>query len=181
MKWIVLSLLVWASAAGAEPYDRALFYEDWPVSEGCMTLRHQLLRDTAVYVTASENGCWVDRGKWIDPYSGDAIYDPRELQIDHLVPLAWAWRHGAENWTDEQRYEFATDPRFLIPVRGTLNQGKGADGPLDWLPPDENYHCAYVTRFMRGVLTWKLELSVNEAIEMSLLRAEVCADKRPAS
>lgn len=145
-----------------------------------MTLRHQLLRDTAVYVTQSDDGCWVDHGKWFDPYSGDEVFDPRDLQIDHLIPLSWAWAHGADRWTDEQRYDFATDARFLIPVRGDLNQSKGDKGPLDWLPPDPAYHCAYVTRFMRGVLTWHLDLSLTETADLRRLREEVCANDRPS-
>lgn len=146
-----------------------------------MTLRHQLLRDTAVTVTWSEDGCSVVRGKWIDPYSGRELRDPADIEVDHLIPLAWAWRHGADAWDDERRYAFATDPRFLIPVLDAENRRKGDSDPLEWLPSDSAYHCAYVTRFMRGVLTWDLDLSLTEAADLRRLRQQLCARDEPAS
>jgi hypothetical protein len=46
------------------------------------------------------------------------------VDIDHLVPLAEAWRSGAGKWTTSRRTEFANDltnPE-LIAVSSTSNQ-----------------------------------------------------------
>ena len=37
----------------------------------------------------------------------------RRLDVDHVVPLAWAWNAGAWRWTPERRREFANDPASL--------------------------------------------------------------------
>ncbi|BDZ47098.1 hypothetical protein GCM10025866_30070 [Naasia aerilata] len=74
--------------------------------------------------------------------------DTSELvQIDHVVPLSWAWQHGAAAWTDDQRLLFANDPANLLAVDGATNSSKSDSGPADWLPPDETYRCTYAERF----------------------------------
>jgi hypothetical protein len=32
------------------------------------------------------------------------------VDIDHVVPLAEAWRSGASDWDDDRRGDFANDP-----------------------------------------------------------------------
>jgi HNH endonuclease len=47
-----------------------------------------------------------------DPYSGARIEFRKaqadEVQIDHVVPLAYAWDMGASAWTLEARMAFAS-------------------------------------------------------------------------
>jgi hypothetical protein len=56
----------------------------------------------------------------------------------------------------------------------SANRSKGAQGPLEWLPPNVDYRCEYVTRFHRIVLTYRLEYQPGEAAAMDRLRAELC-------
>ena len=86
---------------------------------------------------------------WACPYTGTIIDNPGLLDIDHIVPLKWAWDHGANRWTDEQRMEFANDPENLVPVLASANRAKGSKGPNQWLPPLASYRAAYVARFNR--------------------------------
>ncbi|MGM0953782.1 MAG: HNH endonuclease family protein [Pseudomonadota bacterium] len=56
------------------------------------------------------------------------MHDASKIDIDHVVPLKWAWQHGANKWTKEKRERFANDPRNLWSVELSLNSQKGAKG-----------------------------------------------------
>jgi len=70
------------------------------------------------------------------PYTGEMITDPGKADIDHIIPLKWAWDHGAENWPADRREAFANDQDNLLPVLAAVNRSKGAKGPDEWLPPN---------------------------------------------
>lgn len=77
-----------------------------------------------------------------------------------MVPLAWAWRHGAHGWPERRRLDFANDPLNLWPVEAGLNRSKGAQGPDTWLPPAGA--CGYTARFKRLVSRYQLALTPPE-------------------
>ncbi|WP_020683930.1 HNH endonuclease family protein [Marinobacterium rhizophilum] len=120
------------------------------------------------------NRCTVSRGRWNDPYTGKIFYEARDLDVDHLVPLKWAWDHGASNWSAEQRRKFANDDANLFAVEASVNREKGALGPLNWLPPDRSFHCQYILRFTRIVRKYSLVLSNGENDAMQRLRHDTC-------
>ena len=168
------------SPSGNVPgYDRALFGQTWFDSDrnGCDTRNDILRRDlTDVVIGDNSNGCKVLRGTLIDPYSGDAMtfvsgVDTSVLvQIDHVVPLAWAWDNGASAWTLEQRQDFANDPRNLLAVSGELNQQKLASGPASWLPPNRAAHCAYAGQFAEVLVQYRLSMpDDDEAVLIQIL------------
>ncbi|MCV2392719.1 HNH endonuclease family protein [Actinotalea sp. M2MS4P-6] len=131
-----------------EEYDRSEFGDGWAEgADGCTT-RDEVLRRDLTGVTL--DGCRVMSGTLLDPYGGDPVqFDrsrPAEVQIDHVVALADAWRSGASSWSDAQRVEFANDPLNLLAVDGDLNQEKGSGNAATWLPPDESYRCPYAIR-----------------------------------
>ena len=49
-----------------------------------------LIASSTGRVHMRKNGCSVDRGKWFDPYTGKTFTQASDVDIDHLVPLAWA-------------------------------------------------------------------------------------------
>lgn len=107
------------------------------------------------------DGCRVVSGRWY-PYTGKTFTASKPLEIDHIVPLAWAWDHGADEWTNQRRRAFALDTRNLPPADAGLNRSKGSDGPLYWLPPNAGYWCEHVLRFRRIDRVWDLELLAEE-------------------
>jgi len=157
------------------PYDREL-YDHWIDTDGdCQNARHELLQELSTgRVTLNASGCTVARGRWNDPYTGIIFTNARDMDIDHMVPLAWAHAHGADRWDADLRRQFANDPVNLFAVQASANRQKGAKGPLEWLPPNEAFHCQYVTRFHRIVLTYRLTYSDYERREMDALRARLC-------
>ncbi|WP_218002618.1 HNH endonuclease family protein [Nocardia brevicatena] len=82
----------------------------------------------------------------------------------HVVPLAEAWRSGANEWSPEQRERFANDldhPQ-LIAVTASSNRAKGDQDPSRWLPPNPAYRCAYAQMWVAVKSTWKLTLQQAE-------------------
>ena len=163
-------------AEATTPYDRRL-YDHWIDEDGdCQNARHELLQELSTDpVTLGSDGCTVSRGRWNGPYTGIIFTKARDMDIDHVVPLAWAHAHGGDHWDAELRRQFANDPVNLFAVQASANRSKGASGPLEWLPPDAGFHCQYVTRFHRIVLTYKLTYSDHERRKMDALRTRLCS------
>ena len=75
-----------------------------------------------------------------------------------MVPLSWAYQHGASTWTEQRREQLATDLNNLTAVDGPSNESKSDQGPATWLPPAASYACTYVTRFAYVVHRYDLTL-----------------------
>jgi hypothetical protein len=69
-----------------------------------------------------EQYCDVVSGRWFDPYGGQTYTNPSDIDIDHIVPLANAWRSGVSSWTTARRESFANIPRDVLAVDDGLNQ-----------------------------------------------------------
>ena len=163
------------SATSLENYDRDAFGGWADADEDCMNTRHELLQARSTdAVGASSNGCSIDSGQWNDFYTGNIVTTSSELDIDHVVPLRWAWERGAYGWAPEKRLEFANDPANLLPVGASVNRSKGASGPLEWLPPNESFACEYVLRFNRVIDRYELAVPAEEAEMFATLIAEQC-------
>lgn len=158
-------------------YYRESFGQAWYDLDrnGCDTRNDILRRDLEqVVLKADTHGCKVLEGLLQDPYTGETLSfasgaDTSVLvQIDHLVPLSWAWRHGAEFWTDDQRVAFANDPRNLRATSGSVNQSKSDSGPAEWMPPSAAAHCIYAMDYVAVLSGW--HLGINRADRAALER-----------
>lgn len=139
-------------------YSRSLF-KLWidADKDGCNT-RAEVLISEAVVKPKIGKRCALTGGKWISPYDGKVTTNARALDIDHLVPLAEAWRSGAWKWTPAQRRDFAndlTEPRALVAVSLSLNRSKGDKDVAAWLPPKGvcSYIQAWITVKTKYALT----------------------------
>lgn len=166
-----------SSGDDGQGYDRAAF-GGWQDEDGdCRNTRHEVLAalSTAASLATTADGCRVLRGRWYDPYTGRIETDAGQLDIDHLVPLAWAWAHGASDWSRERRVRFANDLRNLVPTAAGVNRSKGADGPDEWLPPYKEGQCQYVLRFLRVAKVYRLDLKGGEARAIVEVQDRVCS------
>jgi uncharacterized protein DUF1524/excalibur calcium-binding domain-containing protein len=116
-----------------------------------------------------DGDCYMTAGTWPDPYTGKTMTDPSEVDIDHVVPLANAWRSGASSaaWSTSDREVYANDPEVLLSTDAGANRTKGDKGPEAWRPPNRGYWCEYARRWIWIKSDWRL--SVNPA-EKSALR-----------
>lgn len=134
-------------------YKRDEFGTPWSDVDrnGCDTRNDILRRDLRSTTIRRADNCTVLAGELRDPYTTRIIRFDRSreasaVQIDHVVPLADAWRTGALKWTDEQRRQFANDPENLLAVDGPTNQRKSDQDASEWLPPSPGAQCAYIAR-----------------------------------
>jgi len=105
-------------------------------------------------------------GVWVCPYTGEIVYTPSDLDIDHIVPLKYAWEHGAEKWNNIEREIFANDPENLLVTRDYVNQAKGAAGPDEWLPPNSSYIKTYIDKFIKVCDVYKLECNKQQLLDI---------------
>ncbi len=86
--------------------------------------------------------------------TGEQIYSASDIDIDHIVPLKWAWDRGAMDWEKAKRITFANDFENLAISEKSLNRQKGALGITSWLPPEDK--CDYIIKFLKVAKTYEL-------------------------
>ena len=163
----LLSLLAVIDNPAPVPYDRDDWGSGWSDEDGdCLSTRHEvLMHEAAESVFLRDDGCLVTGGTWFAEFTGVVVSDPRDLDIDHFVPLANAHRSGAWEWSAETKrsyYNDLTDPRHLIAVTSSANRSKGSQGPDEWKPPDETYWCTYADTWVDIKVRWELSVTSDE-------------------
>jgi hypothetical protein len=149
----------WASMRG---YDRDRF-PHWREVDGCDVRQRVLARD-GEDIALAEDSCQVRAGTWSSRFDGRTFTDPGEVDIDHMVPLANAWRTGASEWDEDRRADFANDldrPQ-LIAVSATSNRAKGDQDPSQWQPPERGYWCRYAHDWVAVKHYWELSVTQSE-------------------
>ena len=163
------------------PYDRDLFGQSWYDYDrnGCDTRNDVLGRDLVnVDFKPGTNDCKVVSGTLEDWYSGETVAftsgkdTSRLVQVDHIVPLSWAWKHGADAWDDDTRLRFANDPANLNATTEAENQAKSDSGPSEWLPTDLRGTCRYVERFTVVLDSYSLSIGLRDRAAMRGLLIE---------
>ncbi|MFF9220783.1 HNH endonuclease family protein [Streptomyces viridosporus] len=142
-------------------YSRARFPHWAEQGESCNTRETVLERD-GTNVRRDEE-CRAVSGRWVSVYDDETFTDASDLDIDHTVPLANAWRSGAGSWTQERRRAFANDlarPQLLA-VSAASNRSKGDQGPEAWQPPAKTYWCTYARSWTTVKAAY--DLTVTEA------------------
>jgi hypothetical protein len=112
----------------------------------------------------TDKDCKATSGTWNSVYDGVVIKEAGEVDIDHTVPLAEAWRSGADKWTDDERKAFANDLGGiqLIAVTAKSNRSKGDQDPAKWKPPVTAYGCTYAQHWISVKITYKLTVDQAE-------------------
>jgi Protein of unknown function (DUF1524) len=152
-------------------YRRAAYGDAWtddndaPLGHnGCDTRDDILNRDLVdkTYVSIKRCPDAVATGTLHDPYTNATIAFQRgakvgeAVQIDHIVPLAYAWDMGAFAWPEPERVRFANDPANLLAVEGQANQDKGDSPPALWMPPNTAFACQYAMQFIAVLRGYQL-------------------------
>ena len=157
-----LAALTVAAWTHTTTYDRDLFPTWDTISGTCNTRETVLKRDGSNVVVNS--ACAATSGSWYSPYDGATWTNAADVDIDHVVPLAEAWRSGANSWTTSRRQSFANDlsrPQ-LIAVTDNVNQSKGDQDPSTWQPSRTAYRCTYAKMWIASKSYWGLRLQSSE-------------------
>ncbi|GAA3728449.1 HNH endonuclease family protein [Salinactinospora qingdaonensis] len=166
----LLASLATADAHSGADYERDEFGSGWVDTDdnGCDTRDDVLARDLEQVRT--DGACEVLSGVLDDPYTGERIAFAKEeahaVHIDHVVPLALAWRMGADEWEPERRVAFANDPANLLAVDGPANQSKSDSGPAEW-GPTADFHCSYAVRYIEVLADYELPVPDQDRAALS--------------
>src|SRR5271166_1283008 len=168
---VLAGIVVLPLRAHRYDYRRPAFGDAWddnndaPLGHnGCDTRDDILNRDLVdkTYVSIKRCPNAVATGTLHDPYTNTTIAFQRgakvgeAVQIDHIVPLAYAWDMGAYGWGVPERMRFANDPANLLAVEGQANQDKGDSPPALWMPPNTAFACLYAMQFITVLRGYQL-------------------------
>lgn len=166
------------SGYSRDAFPHWLSADDWgweqvPYDTGCDAREATLARDGADVVMGEEE-CEALSGTWVDPYTGITITDPSELDIDHTVPLAAAFRAGADEWPEEKRRAYANSPLVLVASDAGANREKGDKGPAAWKPERKASWCAYSIRWIAVKDEFGLNLTSGDEREALTQMLDTC-------
>ena len=137
--------------------------------DGCNT-RAEVLIEEAITKPKVGSKCALTGGKWFSAYDGVEVTSASKLDVDHMVPLAEAWRSGAWKWSAAQRQAYAndlSDARALIAVTLSTNRSKGDKDPSLWLPAKEQ--CTYTENWIAIKVKYSLTVDAKEATKLNSL------------
>ncbi|MFV2013380.1 MULTISPECIES: HNH endonuclease family protein [unclassified Micromonospora] len=161
-----LNSLTVAAESHQSSYNRSLFPHWITITGSCNTREQVLKRDGSNVVVNSS--CYPTSGSWYSPFDGATWTQASDVDIDHMVPLAEAWRSGAWAWSTARRQTYANDlggPE-LWAVADNVNQAKGDKDPADWQPPLVSFRCTYARAWIQ--VKWYYDMTVDSAEKSAL-------------
>lgn len=172
---VVLRALKVSPESHADTYKRK-YFKLWVDADGdgCNTREEVLIAESAVKVTKGAH-CKVLKGQWDSYYDGKTVTNPGDLDIDHVVALAEAWRSGAWRWKENKKTapkleHYANDLTYaftLQAVTASSNRAKGDDDPDEWLPR-KAAQCTYAIRW--SLIKWRWNLTLEAAEKAAIAK-----------
>lgn len=169
--------------APSQDYDRDLFPTwravsnvnaiGWSASEhpSC-NVREAALIDAGENVTVTNPGCNIIAGEWKDPYVTDPVVvtDSSTMDLDHVVPLAHAWRTGADQMDNNTRAQIALDRDNLILTSAAENRSKGDQAIDSWFPQRNSAgYCDYAAKYATVVDRYDLTIDQMEYDQLNTM------------
>ncbi|MFE0191528.1 HNH endonuclease family protein [Streptomyces sp. NPDC058989] len=155
-------------------YSRAKF-PHWSQQGSKCDTREVVLKRDGQNVTQDDQ-CRAVSGSWHSLYDDKTLTSASQVDIDHMVPLANAWRSGADDWTTARRKQFANDLQHsqLIAVSAASNRSKGDQSPDQWTPPSHGYWCTYARAWTDVKHIYQLSVTQPEADRLASM-LDTCA------
>ncbi len=182
---VVLEKLAIKGRAPKTGYERSeKFYKTWPSVDGCNLRQRIIKREFGESAKIADDKCTVLSGEFTEPYTGQYLIFREKseiskgIQIDHVVALSDAWQKGAQQLSQDVRYELATDPLNLLAVDASANQKKSDGDAATWLPANKSFRCQYVARQVS--VKYKYKLWMTQAEHDAIDRVLQTCPKQPA-
>lgn len=154
----------------AEPQDVEYERSEWKHWTGspCNT-REEVLKEQGTDVKTDDQ-CRALSGTWYDVYSGETFTDSGKLDIDHVIALGYAAKHGGQEWSAAEKEKFANDKTQLLAVSAGENRSKSDAGPGEYMPSNKDYHCDYSKLWVDTASKYSLTISEKDkkALEKGL-------------
>lgn len=165
-------------------YDRGE-WKHWSTVSTCWDTREAVLVRDAVKgstkyqdknkqpASSLDNACTLTQGEWLDPYTGKVFTDPKKLDIDHMIPLSYAAKHGGQAWDAKKKEQYANSMNagHLLAVSASENRTKGDKGPSSWKPTDKGNWCQYAGDWISVSNTWGLSTTENDKAALKTMLA----------
>ncbi|AWS45815.1 HNH endonuclease family protein [Streptosporangium sp. 'caverna'] len=148
-------------------YSHQRFQPRWAHHSGKCDAREVVLARDGRRVRRNAD-CHPVKGVWYSPYDGKWLKSEKQVDVDHVVPLAYAWRSGASTWSQARRRAFANDlsrPELVVSSH-SVNIAKGAEGPQSWRPPRRGYWCRYATSWITVKYHYRLFVTRSEKVAL---------------
>ena len=133
----------------------------WSVRDEVLYLQAQdgslvLLNSSGTTTTDKASACSIQSGSWVDPYGGATFTNPSDLDIDHMIPLGYAAKHGGQSWDASRKEQYANslESGHLLAVSASENRSKSDSGPSEWQPDVDK--CSYAINWVTISSTWSL-------------------------
>ncbi len=172
---ITLTIVVAEVPEDIPVYDRSE-WKHWTDEDGdCQDTRQEVLIAESLEPVEYQNDrqCRVESGMWWAPHLGHHLENPRQIDVDHHVPLKNAHLSGGWAWDAAKKESYANyldDPDHLVAISSRHNRSKGARGPEEWAPPDNDLWCDYATDWAEIKERWGLTMTpVESEIVMDML------------
>ncbi|WP_440069936.1 HNH endonuclease family protein [Streptosporangium sp. OZ121] len=157
-----LNLLTVAEPRSTAGYSRDRF-PHWSTRAAACDARETVLARDGQNVQR-DDACRAVSGSWYSAYDGRTLSSADDVDVSHIVPLANAWRSGADTWTDAERESFANDlerPQLLA-VSAASNRSRGDQGPESWKPPLAASRCMYARAWADVKYHYRLTVTAEE-------------------
>ena len=151
-------------------YKRSAFKHWIDADRNRCNTRAEVLIEEAIVKPKIGPKCKLTGGKWLSAFDGKTITNASQLDVDHMVPLAEAWRSGAWKWTAAQRQVFANDlenSEALIAVTRSTNRSKGDKDPSLWMPAKDK--CVYTQNWISIKVKYSLTADPQEVEKLNSL------------
>ncbi|WP_251091369.1 HNH endonuclease family protein [Streptomyces sp. Caat 7-52] len=171
-----LAALTVAAPHSMDGYARDKF-DIWSSQPGGCTTRQTVLARDGKDVQDKPGSCQPSSGSWYSIYDDTTVTDVTKATIDHMVPLAEAWRSGADDWSADQRKAFGNDlkdPQLVIASEAS-NTSKSDSGPAEWKPTNHAFWCTYAKDYTHIKSVWKLTTTDAEKTALSSM-LDTCTD-----
>ncbi|TDD45067.1 HNH endonuclease [Kribbella antibiotica] len=147
-------------------------FPHWHTVSGTCDTRDEVLKRDGTGVTV-DSQCEPTAGRWYSSYDATWVADDSSIDIDHMVPLAEAWRSGASGWTTAKREQYANDLMIaqLVAVSASSNRSKGDSDPSAWKPTNTAVHCVYARERIWVKHTYSLALQSAEKTALQSMLA----------
>lgn len=145
--------------------------DEWSFDEDfdgdCQTTRTEMLVLTSRAELGYTNprNCVVRTGEWLDEYTGEVLTSAFQVDIDHVIPRLYAHTHGGDQWTPQQKLQFANDPMNMMVVSKNEIRRKRDRGPDRYLPREE-FQCEYVRLWEALADRYNLQLGSSDRSEI---------------
>ena len=153
-----------SDSGSSSGYSIALF-PHWETVSGTCDVMDEVFRAAGAIINKSTCAA-TSISDYVDPYTGSSTSRISDLTTDYVIPLKYAWAHGASKWSVSQRRKFANDRSNILVVLASSASSRGGKSPESWMASDTR-QCAYAERWVEVAESYGLTVTTRDRISLT--------------